>query len=131
MIKQIEAILLSSGNAQKLADFYKDVVGLQITEEIEVGEKGEKGFEVSFGKGNGAGLYIMDHSEIKGKNSQGARVMFNLEVDDIEKEVAKVKENGVKLVQNIYHVEGYGLIATFEDVDGNYFQFVQVRPNES
>ena len=38
MIKQIEAILLSSGNAQKLADFYKDVVGLQITEEIEVGE---------------------------------------------------------------------------------------------
>jgi len=31
------------------------------------------------------------------------------------------------LVQDTYHIEGYGYISTFEDVDGNYFQLVQVR----
>lgn len=53
--------------------------------------------------------------------------MLNIEVDDEEKEVKRLKDAGVKMVADIYHVEGYGHIATFEDVDGNYFQFVQVR----
>ena len=53
--------------------------------------------------------------------------MFNLEVDDIEKEVKRLKHARAKLVQDIYHIEDYGKIATFEDVDGNYFQLVQVR----
>ena len=54
-------------------------------------------------------------------------MIFNLEVYDIEKEVKRLKKNGVKLVKDIYHVEGYGCIATFEDIGGNYFQTVQVR----
>ena len=53
--------------------------------------------------------------------------MFNLEVDDIEKEVERLKKAMVKLIQDIYHIEDYGKIATFEDVDGNYFQLVQTR----
>jgi len=125
VIKGIEAVLLSSENAATLAKFYEEKVGLKVNEEMEIGEKGEKGYDISFG--SGAGLYIMDHSDIKGENKQGARVMFNLEVDDIEKEVERIKKAGVKVKQDIYHVEGYGLIATFEDIDGNYFQFVQVR----
>ena len=124
MIKGMEAILLSSENGQKLADFYKEKIGLKLTQEMEVGEKGEKGFEFDF---QGTNLYIMDHSEVRGKNSSPSRIMFNLEVDDIEKEVARLNKEGVKKAQDIYHVEGYGLIATFEDIDGNYFQFVQVR----
>ena len=55
--------------------------------------------------------------------------MFNLEVDDIKKEVARLKKSKVKLVEDIYHIEEYGFVATFQDVDGNYFQFVQIRPN--
>ena len=39
-----------------------------------------------------------------------------------------VKKNKGKLVADIYHVEDYGKIATFEDIDGNYFQLAQVRP---
>jgi len=38
-----------------------------------------------------------------------------------------LKKAGVKVVAEIYHVEGYGWLATFEDLDGNYFQLVQVR----
>lgn len=125
MIRALEAILLSSGNPRKLADFYKKIVGLKLTLEMEMGDKGEEAF--SFEKIGGANLYVIHHSKIKGKNKQPERVMFNLEVDKIENEVKRLNAKKVKLVQDIYHVEGYGKIATFEDPDGNYFQFVQVR----
>lgn len=124
MIKGLEAVLLSSENAKKLAKFYREVVGLKMGEVMEIGDKGEEAYDFEL---KGANLYIMDHSDIKGKSKQPARVMFNLEVSDIEKEVARMKRVKVKPVQDIYHVQGYGLIATFADVDGNYFQFVQVR----
>lgn len=83
------------------------------------------GFEV---KGS-SDLYIMHHSKVKGKSKQPERFIVNFEVDNIEKEVARLKKAKVKLVQDIYHVEDYGQIATFSDVDGNYFQLVQVRPS--
>lgn len=124
MIRGLEAVLLSTENAKKLAKFYQEVVGLKMGAVMEIGDKGEEAYDFSL---TGGALYIMDHSDIKGKSKQPARVMFNLEVSDIEKEVARMKRAKVKPVQDIYHVQGYGLIATFEDPDGNYFQFVQVR----
>ena len=125
MIRALEAVILSSENAKKLAEFYREKVGLVQGQEMEIGDKGEKGYDFEL---KGASLYILDHSDIKGKNSQGPRVMF-LEVDDIEKEAKRLNNADVKKVQDIYHVEGYGLIATFEDPDGNYFQLVQIRAN--
>lgn len=124
MIKGIEAVLLGSQNAVKLAEFYREVVGLKQTMEFEMGEKGEKGFAFEM---KGASLYINNHSEVKGRNMNPERSIINLEVDDIEKETARLDKAGVKKQQDIYHVEGYGLIATFVDVDGNFFQLVQVR----
>ena len=126
MIRALESILISSSNAKALAKFYKEVVGLKQSSEMEMGGKGEKAYEFEL---PGASVVVMDHSDIKGKNPQGARIMFNLEVDDIEKEFERVKKEDVKVVQEVYHIEGYGLIATFEDIDGNYFQLVQVRAN--
>lgn len=128
MIRGLEAVLLSSEDAANLAKFYREKVGLKQGEEMEIGDKGEKGFDFDL---KGTNLYILDHSDIKGKNQDHARVMFNLEVDDIEEEVKRLDGQGVKKIQDIYHVEGYGMIATFEDIDGNYFQFVQIRPTES
>ncbi len=125
MIRGIEGILLGSQNAQKLADIYEKTVGLKLTNEFETGENNEKGFEFAV-KGS-AGLYIMGHSEVKGKNKNPERMLINFEVDDIEKEVKRLKKARVKVQQDIYHIEGYGLIATFVDPDGNFFQFVQIR----
>jgi predicted enzyme related to lactoylglutathione lyase len=124
MIKGLEAILIGSENATKLAKFYREVVGLKQTMSFEMGEKGESGYNFDL---KGAHLYILDHSKVKGKSKDPSRIMFNLEVDDIEKEVKRLKQEKVKLVQDIYHIEDYGRIATFEDVDGNYFQLVQTR----
>ncbi len=121
MIRKLDGVMLSSGDSKKLAKFYKDIVGLKQTAEYEM-DKGQSGFEFA-----DVSLYINPHSEVKGKNKMPGRHILNFEVDDIEKEVKRVKKNGAKQTQDIYHVEGYGLVSTFEDVDGNYFQLVQVR----
>ena len=124
MIRGLEAVLLSSQSAKKLAKFYKEVVGLKQGEVMEIGDEGEKAYDFPL---KGAAIYILDHSKVKGKNKNPERVMFNLEVSDMEKEVKRMKKAKAKVVQDTYHVQGYGLITTFEDPDGNYFQFVQVR----
>ena len=124
MIRGLESVLIGSQSAKKLAKFYREVVGLKQGEVMEIGDEGEEGYEFKL---KNTGLYIMDHSKVKGKSKQSERVMFNLEVSDIEKEVARMKKAKAKVVQDIYHMQGYGYIATFEDPDGNYFQFVQVR----
>ena len=125
MIRGIESILLFSENAKKLAKFYREVVGLKQSYEAEIGEKDEKLYGFKVGKGPEIG--IMDHSKIKGQNKNPERIIFNLEVNDIKKEAGRLTKAKVKKIQDIYHVEGYGYIATFADVDGNYFQIVQVR----
>lgn len=124
MIRGFEAVLVGSQNAKKLASFYQDIVGLKKGVVMENPDTGEEAYDLKVGK---IGLYILDHSKIKGKSKEPARVMFNLEVDDIEKEVKRLKKAKVKVIADIYHLPEYGLIATFADPDGNYFQFVQVR----
>lgn len=127
MIKGIESITLFSENAEKLADFYKEKVGLKLTMEAEVGEDGGGlyGFEFD----GGPGLYMMNHSKVKSKNKEPERIIFNLEVNDIEAEVKKLDEAGVTKIQDTYHMQEYGYIATFKDIDGNFFQLVQIKPS--
>lgn len=127
MIRGVESVTIFSENAANLAKFYKDKVGLKATTEAEMGENGDEFYE--FKLAEGSPLYVIDHSEVKGKSKEPKRVMINLEVDDIEKEAEKLDKAGVKKIQDIYHVQDYGMIATFEDVDGNFFQLVQVRAN--
>ena len=125
MILGLEAIIIGSENAKKLGKFYKDVLGLKSNMEMEYGD--DKSYGIGFDLGNKVGLFVTDHSKVKGKSVLPDRVMFNLEVDDIEKEVARLKKEKVKVVTDTYHIEDYGMIATFEDPDGNYFQLVKTR----
>lgn len=127
MIRGLETILIGTEDAKKLAAFYKEKIGLKVGNEMINDETKEEFYIFSFG--SGPSLCILDHSEVKGKSQEPQRVFFNLEVDEIEGEVKRLKDAGVKLVTEIYHVPDYGLIATFEDPDGNYFQLVQVRPS--
>ena len=125
MVKGLESFAIASKDAKKLANFYQEKVGLKTTLEAEVGEKGEELYGFEFPQGSG--FYIMDHSEIKGQNKEPKRIIFNLEVDDIEGDFKKLVDAGVKKIADIYHMQDYGYIATFEDIDGNYFQLVQTK----
>lgn len=124
MVKRVESVTLFSENPTALYNFYKDTVGIKFTIEAELGE-GEDlfGFEPKVG----SGFYIVHHSDLKGKTKEPKRVIINFEVGDIEKEFKRLKKAGVKVIAQIYHVQDYGYIATFEDPDGNYFQLVKVR----
>ncbi len=124
MIKGLDGVLISSENPKALAEFYINQVGMEKIEEFVMGDDGETAYNLKLGS---IGIGIMPHSEIHGHNTQPARIMLNLEVDDEEVEVNRLKEAGVKVIADTYHVEGYGLVTTFEDVDGNYFQLVQVK----
>lgn len=125
MIQYIESVLVGSANARQLADFYKQKVGLKAGQEMEMGDDG--GTAVSFDFENGPNLVILDHSEVRGMNPSPGRIMFNLEVPDIEREAERLKKS-VEVVQDIYHIEGYGLLMTLKDPEGNYFQLVQTKP---
>ncbi|MEK7573508.1 MAG: VOC family protein [Patescibacteria group bacterium] len=125
MIIGLEGILIGSEDAKNLGKFYKDVVGLKSTDEMEFGE--DNSYGITFDLGKGVGLYVMDHSKVKGKSALPDRVMFNLEVDDIEKEVARLKKAKVRVVADIYHIEDYGYVATLADPDNNYFQLVKTK----
>ncbi|MBI2595519.1 VOC family protein [Candidatus Daviesbacteria bacterium] len=127
MFQGIESIILFSEDAKKLADFYKEKVGLKLTLEAEMGEENTSLYGFDFG--GGPGLYMMNHSKVKGSSQEPERFMFNLEVSgNIEEAVKKLEDAGVKKIQDIYHIENYGYIATFEDIDGNYFQLVKTKP---
>ncbi|MDP2720415.1 MAG: VOC family protein [bacterium] len=125
MIRGLESVTLFSESAKDLAAFYREKVGLKTGIEAEMGEAGEEMYELVLG--DGPNLYVVDHSVVKGKNKEPERIIFNLEVDNIEDEVKRLDEAGIKKIADTYHVEGYGYIATFEDLDGNYFQLAQVK----
>lgn len=124
MIKGIEGIMLSSAHPRKLAKFYESV-GVAIGQEWEMGDNAEPFFEMKLK--SGSGFYVAPHSKIKGPAKDPHRIILNFEVDDIKTMVKKLKSLKVKLVADTYHIEGYGWVATFADVDGNIFQLVQVR----
>lgn len=123
MVKNFESVILGSANATKLADFYKKKVGLKQSWDAVMG-KNANVYGFTIGKMD---LVIMDHSKVKGKSKDPARLMFNLEVDNIEKEFAKLKKAGVKVVAKTYHIQEYGYLATFADLDGNYFQLAKTK----
>lgn len=123
MIRGLESITINSAGAKKLADFYKDKVGLKLTMEAEMGA-GQKVFGFDLKK---ADLYIVGDKRFTAKSQEPGRLLFSLEVDDIEKEIARLEKAGLKTLGEYYHLEGYGFIAPYMDADGNRFRLVQVK----
>jgi predicted enzyme related to lactoylglutathione lyase len=127
MIHKIDTINLFSENPKPLAEFYGKTVGLGQPEEAELGEEGS---ELFWWEMEGCSFAILKHSKVSGKNPNPERMMINFEVKDINEGVERLDNAGVRKIQDTYHIENYGYIATFEDLDGNYFQLVQVRATD-
>ena len=75
-------------------------------------------------------LEIMRHSEISGRNKDGARLMFNLMVDDVPAEFDRITDLGAEVIAEPYEFDtddAHLTIATLADPDGNYFQLVSVE----
>ena len=66
---------------------------------------------------------IGEHSEVKGVAKEPQRVLFNFETDEVEEEFERLRDLGAEVIKEPYEMGG-GLIATFADPDGNYFQLM-------
>lgn len=66
---------------------------------------------------------VGEHSEMKGKAKDAGRVIFNFETKEVKEEFARIKAFGAKVIKEPYEMGG-GMIATFADPDGNYFQLM-------
>lgn len=97
-----------------LADFYKKV----FDKNPDMEEGGYSGWLV----GN-AFFTVGEHSEAKGKSKEPARVIFNLETNEVKKESERIKQIGAEMIKEPYEM-GEAWIATFADPDGNYFQLM-------
>lgn len=109
--------MIGSKDPNTLADFYGKVLDVD-----PVYKDGEwTGYKIG-----DSYFMVGPHSDITGKNAEPARVMFNIEVDDLPKEYDRIKNLGAKVIKEIGPArEGDdGDIGTFEDPDGNYFQLM-------
>lgn len=110
MIKGINAVLISSRDVKRLADFYGDKVGLGLTVNDHgggmhaEGEVGDTHFAIFPGG---------PAPQAKGP------VTFSLHVDDVQKEYEKLMKRGVAF-EGPPHDPGFGgMVANFRDPDGN------------
>ena len=111
--------MVCSEDPKALGEFYSKVLG---KEPDMAEENGYWGFLV----GN-TFLTIGPHDRVKGKNLNPERVMINFDTKDVPGEFERIKGVGAKVVAEPYEMgdgERTAQIATFEDLDGNYFQLM-------
>ena len=117
----LNSILIGSENPQGLADYYGKLFGKPAFEDQ------DNGFH-SWQIGSGW-LSVGPHDQVKGKNDESGRVMWNLETSDVKGDFEKLKAAGATVVRDPYQPGGPPdmpemWIATFSDPDNNYFQLI-------
>ena len=112
-------ILIGSEDPQRLVDYYKKLFG-----EPAMSEGGYTGWQI------GSGFFsVGPHSEVKGKNPQPGRFLWNIETADVKGEFEKMKAAGAIVVREPYSFDEIPeaadmWIATLADPDDNYFQLM-------
>jgi len=118
----LNSIMLGSEDPKALGDFYAKVLGAPSFE-----QGGYIGWQLG-----AAALVIGPHSEVKGRNEMPGRVMWNLETADVKAEFERIRKLGATVIAEPYRPGGAEneefWMATFEDLDGNYFQLASPMP---
>ncbi len=125
-------ILIWSENADKLMEFYRDVLELKLEEKTDIPEK--DGIAPDYGymfliSENGDKVWIGQHSEVKGISKEPVRIMHNLYTDDVQKWYEKVKNSGCTILCKPTKTPFYSdkmpwYVSTFLDPEGNAWQFM-------
>ncbi len=110
---------INSPEPERLIAFYRDVVQLPPAEGM-----GPGAFQV----GGGSSLVIDGHSKVNGKADRPERVLLNLMITGIDAEHDRLARAGAKVIRDRGKEYWGGIISTFEDPDGNYFQLMEFRP---
>jgi predicted enzyme related to lactoylglutathione lyase len=115
-IMNLNSILIGSENPQPLKEYYRKVFGKPVFED---------GAFSSWQIGGGY-VTVGSHDQVKGRNSDPGRVMWNIESSDVKGDFDKLRAAGATVVQEPYQPGGAAemWIATFSDPDNNYFQLM-------
>jgi predicted enzyme related to lactoylglutathione lyase len=111
----LNSILIGSENPQRLVDYYTKLFG-----EPGWNEGGFTGWQLGSG-----GLMVGPHDQVKGKNPQPGRMIWNIETSEVKSEFDKLVEAGATVVREPYSPDVDNtdmLLCTFADPDDNYFQ---------
>jgi predicted enzyme related to lactoylglutathione lyase len=108
------SILIGSEDPQRLVAYYTKLFG-----DPGFADGTYAGWQI----GNGY-LTVGPHSEVKGRNSEPGRLIWNIETPDVKTEFERFVAAGATVVREPYGFEGApdSSIATLADPDGNYFQ---------
>ena len=111
---KFSGVMIGSEHPERLKEYYTKLFGKPTFDDSAY-------FGWQFGEG---GVTFGPHSEVKGKNREPGRILWNLETPDVKGEFAKLKSAGATVVKEPYDpAEDSGmLITTLSDPDGNYFQ---------
>src|SRR3954468_8666725 len=117
---KLSGILIGTEDPQRLKDYYAKVFGKPTWE-----EGGYFGWQ--FGD---SGISFGAHDEVKGKNREPGRVIWNLESRDVKADFERLRKAGATVVKEPYKMgdEDPGWIATFSDAANNYFQLMSPMP---
>lgn len=110
----LNSIMIGTQKPKELNEFYEKVFG----KKADMIEEGWYGWQI--GK---TFFSIGIHSEVKGKAKEPERIILNFETKDVKNEFERIEKTGAKVVKKPYEMQGMW-IATFEDLDGNYFQLM-------
>lgn len=119
-IEFLSAVLLVSKNPERLANFYKDVVGLPLEDE-DHGES-EKHYGCELGDLHFA-IHPLSNFEGTGYGTGSVKLAFT--VFDMESFVEKVKSKGIQLAYEPKDT-GFAVMTALTDPDGNYIEFTQL-----
>lgn len=119
----LNSILIGSEDPKPLVEYYTKLFG-----EPTWSDEGYTGWML----GSGA-VSVGAHSEVKGKNTQPGRLLWNIETPDVKSEFDRLVAAGATVVTEPYTLgdgEMEATICTFSDPDGNYFQLMSPMGEE-
>lgn len=116
MIEGIAGVILWTQDVERLAAFYRDVLGMT--------PHSVRPDFVAFSFGS-VRLSIGRHDQVSGEAKDPYRVMVNLSVGEIHQAYARLRSRNVLFLRPPEQERWGGWVATFKDPDGNILQLLQ------
>ena len=119
-VKSICGVILVSENPQALAEFYASALELAFEKE----EHG--GLDIHYGVDIGEVHFgIHPPHNLKKDNAGNSTISIAFNINSLEKTIECLDNLGAKQVVAA-HDEGFGLVASYLDIDGNMFEIVEL-----
>ena len=118
--KSICGVILVTDDVERLAGFYRDVLGLPLEREEHGGLPAHYGVDIG-----DTHLGIHPPSSFGRATARAGGTVFALEVEDLDARLGQFAAKGVRAVV-AKHDEGFGPVAAIEDPDGNLIELVEL-----